>query len=209
MTKLFPTPLVSVVHPDASRLSAALKAAILDRESSHPGVSHSNEGGWQSSDDLLVWTCEAGQQLIDFATELANMLSAVWHPERGLLEADLAWTFNAWANVNRTGHGNAQHAHPGAYWSAVYWVDDGMAGHEGDLGGELEFADPRGSVATMLSSELKMKVEGCLDAGLAHRISPRTGKLVMFPSWLLHSVRRFTGAGPRVSIAINFVPPGR
>jgi hypothetical protein len=38
------------------------------------------------------------------------------------------WRVNAWANVNRSGHGNEFHTHPGCVWSAVYYVDDGGAG---------------------------------------------------------------------------------
>ena len=48
-----------------------------------------------------------------------------------------------WANVNRAGHGNEFHSHPGSFWSGVYYVDDGGIGADPSLGGELEFMDPR------------------------------------------------------------------
>ena len=36
-------------------------------------------------------------------------------------------------------------------------------------------------------------------------LRPKTGMIVMFPSWLQHAVRPFHGSGPRISIAINLV----
>ena len=38
------------------------------------------------------------------------------------------WICNMWANINRSGHANEFHSHPGAYWSCVYYVDDGGIG---------------------------------------------------------------------------------
>jgi len=40
--------------------------------------------------------------------------------------------------VNRSGHGNEYHSHPGSYWSGVYYVDDGGIAADPSLGGELE-----------------------------------------------------------------------
>ncbi|MBT0666914.1 hypothetical protein HT136_00835 [Novosphingobium profundi] len=207
IAKIFPTPLASIVHPEAERLCRELTEVILAHEAADPGVSHSNQGGWQSQDDFLAWSGEAGAELVAFAIAFANRMSAVLDPAHGLVAADLDWAFNAWANVNRSGHGNVSHAHPGAYWSAVYWVDDGREPGEEDCGGELEFLDPRGSMPLMLAPSIKMRIEGCLLAGLRHQVSPKSGTLVLFPSWLLHQVAVFTGKRPRISIAINLVPP--
>ena len=40
-----------------------------------------------------------------------------------------------WANINRKGEGNAFHSHPGAFWSGVYYVDDGGIVADPSLGG--------------------------------------------------------------------------
>ena len=37
----------------------------------------------------------------------------------------VTWRANMWANINRSGHANELHSHPGAYWSCVYFFDDG------------------------------------------------------------------------------------
>jgi uncharacterized protein (TIGR02466 family) len=204
INKLFATPVASLQHPDFERLNAELRATILARETAHPSTDHSNEGGWQSTDDFSQWSGAAGAELLGFAQELANQLSAVNSPEHGLIEAKLTWTCAAWANINRSGHGNGVHGHPGAYWSAVYWVDDGGRGEDASLGGELEFVDPRGVMPTMLYPALRMRIEGCLTAGFMSKMAPTAGTMVMFPSWLLHSVKPHRGDRARISIAFNF-----
>jgi uncharacterized protein (TIGR02466 family) len=125
-------------------------------------------------------------------------------PENTLVHATFDWNFNAWANINRAGDSNGVHGHAGAFWSAVYWVDDGGRAQDPSVGGDLEFLDPRGLVASAYRPELRMRIEECVTAGCSTTEAARSGTLVMFPSWLLHSVRPFTGTRPRVSIAFNF-----
>ncbi len=44
---------------------------------------------------------------------------------------------------------------------------------------------------------------GGLSAGATERVQPKAGRLVMFPSWLLHQVRPYRGDAARISIAFN------
>lgn len=202
--RLFATPVAQIRHPAAERLNEALKEEIHRNRARNPaGVRHSNSGGWQSSADFNRWHGEGAMALTAFAKELACELTAVYHPEHGLVVPDFEWRINAWANVNQAGDSNAQHAHPGAFWSGVYWVDDGA--EDGRIpGGELQFLDPRGVMPSLYNPELKIRIAGCLSAGLTTSIAPESGSLVMFPSWLLHSVSPFTGSRPRISVAFNF-----
>ncbi|WP_407309935.1 TIGR02466 family protein [Pseudomonas sp. nanlin1] len=204
ITRLFPTPIASLQHPEHERLNEHLRAVILARAEHHPGTLHSNQGGWQSEDDFADWAGDAGEQLVAFSQALANQLSAVSSPQHGLIEANLQWKYSAWANVNRKGHSNALHGHPGSFWSAVYWVDDGGCQADRALGGELEFVDPRGITPMLLNPALRMRIEGCLAAGYVSTVTPKSGTLLMFPSWLMHAVRRYEGTTPRISVAFNF-----
>lgn len=204
ITKLFPTPVAAVVVPDHQQLNMQLRDAILTRATQTAGVSHSNEGGWQSAEDFADWSGPAGQSLIAFGQSFVNQLSAVVSPEHGLIEANLQWTFSAWANISTKGHSNSLHGHPGSYWSGVYWVDDGQAASVEEASGEIVFHDPRGLMPTLLSPSVRMKIEGCLSAGLSHKINPTSGTFLIFPSWLLHAVNRYDGQGARISVAFNF-----
>jgi uncharacterized protein (TIGR02466 family) len=201
--RLFVTPVAQLMHPQAEELNAELRRVILAHREQQPGVAHSNEGGWQSSHDFADWAGESGRQLAEFALAFASQLTAVYSPPHGLLEPTFSWRYNAWANVNEAGHGNALHGHAGAFWSGAYWVDDGRDEDGTDVGGELEFIDPRGLIASVYNPDLRMRIEGCVAAGCSTTLAPRSGTFVMFPSWLMHAVRRYHGKRPRISVAFN------
>lgn len=203
--RLFPTPLATIVVPDHERLNAELRATILGHAADSAGVRLSNEGGWQSSANFLDWSGDAGGEIAAFGRAYANELSAIV-VDGDLVHASLDWRTTIWANINLRGHANAIHGHPGAYWSGVYWVDDGRRVPGEEVGGDLVFSDPRGLAPTLFSPDLKMRIAGCLTAGLSHSVSAVSGTFAIFPSWLLHSVTRYEGHRERISIAFNFAP---
>ncbi len=198
---LFATPIAVTRLPDAAATCAALRQTILDRERSHPSTAHSNLGGWQSTWDFESWCGPAGQHLLEFVRAMATRLTA----KRDGQPVKLTWRTNAWANINRHGHGNEFHTHPGAFWSGVFYVDDGS--HPGDdpsgLGGEFEIQDPRGVAPAMYRPDLVPAVPGGNAMGASETINPTAGTVIMFPSWLSHAVRPYRGGGIRISIAIN------
>ncbi len=199
---LFPTPLVQASIDDAS-IVAALRQAILEREASDPGVAHSNDGGWQSPADLLEWSGLVGRSVVGTVRETVDRLTAYF--DGSLLTGNaLDWRVQAWANVNRAGAANHLHFHPGAFWSACLYVDDGGIEGSEALGGAIEFSDPRGIAPLMYAPSVKMRIANCVTAGLGERVFPRTGMLLLFPAWLAHSVTRYTGGGTRVSVTMNF-----
>ena len=199
LQNLFPTPVAIGALPDAPALNRALSKAILEREKSQTSKTHSNLGGWQSSWDLLEWGGDAARKVIEAGIAVANPLTA----DRSGRPAKVAWKVNAWANVNRKGHGNEFHTHPGAYWSCVYYVDDGGIGDDPALGGELEIQDPRGVAPAMYAPLLAFTTPGGLTVGSSELLRPRAGMLVVFPSWLQHAVRPYLGERLRISISYN------
>ncbi|HKU99473.1 MAG TPA: TIGR02466 family protein [Vineibacter sp.] len=196
---LFATPVAVVDVPDAVALNAALKRVILDQEKASPGTQHSNLGGWQSSWDMERWGGAPAARLLDVARGVVNGLTC----DRQGRAVTIAWKANIWANVNRAGHGNEFHFHPGSFWSGVYYVEDGGIGADPSLGGELEFMDPRGATPAMYAPHLAWTVPGGRSMGACETIPPRAGRMVLFPAWMLHAVRPYRGAAERISIAFN------
>jgi len=196
---LFATPVAFAPLPNAEAVNTALRRTILERAETHPSTAHSNLGGWQSSWDLPEWGGEEATFLLSFARQLADKFTA----DRTGKPAPQDWRMNAWANVNRNGHGNEFHTHPGCMWSAVYYVDDGGAAEDPSLGGEFEIQDPRGVAPAMYWPEIVPAVPGGASMGASEMINPVAGTVMMFPSWVSHAVRPYTGAGTRISIAIN------
>ncbi|QIH08458.1 MULTISPECIES: TIGR02466 family protein [unclassified Pseudomonas] len=202
---LFATPVASLRHPDAHALNVQLKALIASRMAQDLcGAQHSNDGGWQSPSDFNLWGGTACESLVQFAKDFASQLTAVHSEQYGLVEPNFEWKINAWVNVNQAGHANALHGHPGAFWSGVYWVDTGGREEQLQVGGDIEFIDPRGMIASTYNPALRMRIKDCLAAGFGITQVPESGTFLMFPSWLLHSVQRYSGNRPRISIAFNF-----
>jgi uncharacterized protein (TIGR02466 family) len=201
---LFATPLIiSELPPEVvATLNPQLEALVLAKAAEGSGVANSNQGGWQSDDRLPDWGGSAIEQLLTAIKALLQQVTLVLDGgefQRSAVE----WRINGWANINRLGHGNLAHTHPGAFWSAVYYVAvDGKdhPGHEGDI----EFLDPRGPLPVMYCPQLHMGLQGYTTAGKSEFHRPQAGQIICFPSWLTHAVRGYKGDGARISLAFNF-----
>jgi uncharacterized protein (TIGR02466 family) len=163
-------------------------------------VERSNQGGWQSSWDMHEWGGPAMHKVLAHARALVDDATV----DRAGMHPKIAWRINSWANVSRTGHGNQFHTHPGALWSASYYVDDGGIGDDPSLGGEFEVRDPRGVAPAMYAPQLTFPGPEFVALGESQRLTPRAGVLIVFPSWLSHGVCPYRGDGVRISIAVNF-----
>ena len=97
----------------------------------------------------------------------------------------------AWVNLLRNGAYNKVHNHPGAVWSAVYYVSLGRPDKTIPDNGLIEFMDPR---------------PGNIHGG-KEKIEPEDGLLIIFPSWLYHYVNPYQGEMERISIAFNICSP--
>jgi uncharacterized protein (TIGR02466 family) len=193
LLKLFATPVIVDDLDDTDGLNRELEAAILERMSKHPGLKRSNVGGWHSTNDFLRWTGEGGKRVALHAIQLANANTenlAGAAPRVG-------WRVEGWANVSSPGNTNSNHIHGGAYWSVVYYVRAG----EGQ-GGNLLLNDPRMPALRMHAPGLRFKDMG---PDLVASVTPKPGRMILFPSWLSHSVAPFEGAEQRISIAMNLV----
>ncbi|HTR83337.1 MAG TPA: putative 2OG-Fe(II) oxygenase, partial [Reyranella sp.] len=150
VASLFSTPVVTLDVADATALNTALRAVIEHREKTNPGTQHSNLGGWQSDWEMERWGGAPAIKLLAVGRNTANRVTT----DRAGQPVAVTWRANMWANINRAGHGNEFHSHPGSFWSGVYYVDDGGIDADPALGGELEFMDPRGPGPAMYAPHL-------------------------------------------------------
>ena len=136
--------------------------------------------------------------------ELADSMTATRTGGRVTLE----WMISAAAAVRRTGDQIETVAQPRAFWSGIYFVDDGYGKADGEsLGGECEFLDPRGDLPASLAPQLAFRIPGGTTAGTSEIIQPKTGMILLHPSWLTRGERRFDGQGPRVTVEFELTPP--
>jgi hypothetical protein len=116
--------------------------------------------------------------------------------ERGQALPAMRTGVHAWAMVMRNGDYTIPHDHSEVHWATVYYVDAGDA-DEGahSASGLLALVDPRHGGRPMPG----------LDLGTTFTLLPRTGRLAVFPGWLLHYVHTYRGQRPRVSISCNII----
>ena len=198
---LFETPVI-VDHPaDAPALNDDLRRVIEQRRAHDPGVSVSNVAGWHSDRRMLEWGGDAARRLCERVVATADQFTV---DIRGQGEPRFRWQPEMWANVSPPGASNRHHCHPGAFWSAVYYVDDGYGGSsDAELGGELVLFDPRMPMIRMGDPDLRFRRAGRPPDHDESWMRPVTGRLVIFPAWLNHAVREYRGSGLRISIAVN------
>ena len=200
---LYETPILHGRLADAAALTAALRTTILDRHAAAPSLARSNVGGWHSATDMLNWGGPAAAALADTAVKMAKRAS---HFD-GRDAATDEWTVKMWANVSPPGALNMSHAHPGVLWTAVYYIDMGVASAAsdggGEAGGELFFEDPRFPVPFMRLPGFRLIGIDGQPQPVERRLPTEAGDLILFPAWLRHGVRPHLGTGDRISIAMN------
>jgi uncharacterized protein (TIGR02466 family) len=187
---LFSTPIFWYVFRNVEALNTELRELILAQERAAPSAVKSNDGGWQSPDDVFHWTGPAIatlRRLASSAVEAAT--SRLPLPPSFRAEFHLS----GWAAVNRAGHYNTVHVHPMATWSGVYYVDPGSEPAESG-GGLLEFSHP------IVASAMTF-FPGALPS--ARLVRPEPGMIILFPSYLQHSVRMYRGDRPRICVPFN------
>jgi len=99
----------------------------------------------------------------------------------------------AWANISEPGIRHHRHAHPNNYLSSVYYVSVPKGGDT------IRFHDPRPQTHNL--KPLQNKTTKYDAHSITINVIP--GRLVVFHSWLEHSVDANTGAGERISVAMN------
>ncbi|GMN01640.1 2OG-Fe(II) oxygenase family protein [Erythrobacter sp. MTPC3] len=201
---LFTTPFIIDKLQSTEGIRVLREAILAEKARDAAGVEISNIGGWHSNTDMLDWGGEAARALAFKAMRLADENTVNVGKDSG---HEYEWVPEMWANVSTAGNANQYHAHPGSYWSAVAYIDDGYDGSdEPGQGGHLQLYDPRMPMVRMTAPDLRLKDEAGSAQNNEPTVRPATGLIVIFPSWLQHSVRAFHGKGTRISVAINLVP---
>jgi uncharacterized protein (TIGR02466 family) len=190
---LFPTKVGWVSIPNADSINPGLEAAILRRMDDKTGVHHSNIGGWQSTADFVDWPEKEAIDIVDsFRSAVINMIGLTSKTETSNVEMFVG----AWANVNEKSNFNQVHTHPENTWSGVYYVKAGDYSQDA-IGnpGRIHLHDPRERVDMLVHPGSKF--------GKPVAIAPADGLMLLFPSWLGHSVNVFYSETTRISIAFN------
>ena len=193
---LFPTPLW-IEDNCGLDLNRITRWVDIVWEEDTIGRAASNDGGWQSQDFVPPYICD------DHAlTELYNKIIATAYncaDDFGFRHYTLEVS-NLWMNVNTKGHFNHLHNHTGSILSGVYYAKVPTC-----CSGDIKFLKP------FYESSLK-ESWGCADNfdnwenpanENEHYHTPKENQMVIFPSWLAHSVDKSSSQDDRISLSFN------
>jgi uncharacterized protein (TIGR02466 family) len=199
--RYFPTQVFS--HELPSDMADGLNARLLEtiraeRNSDRKGIQRSNFralGGWHSHNKLHEDTrFEEVVSLVDACSDSIIDLNG-YHPGYRLKIGTM------WAIINPPGSSNRSHIHPSSNWSGVYYVQCPKDS------GSIDFTDPRTEnlINPMRHVPNRKRPNSCWTKV---NFDPIAGKLLIFPSWLYHSVAPNLStekgdAGERVIISFN------
>ncbi len=100
-----------------------------------------------------------------------------------------------WGNVNAPGAAHSIHSHPNNFLSGVYYV------RTFDGAERINFHDPRPQTGVIRPPVTALTAENTDQVVL----QVKNGTLLVFPSWLQHSVDANTGDRDRVSVGFNIM----
>ena len=179
VTHYFPTLIFSLDVPDSETLNAHLIEAIYaERERDSKGVRKSNFpelGGWHSHVKLHRDVTFAG------LVEHVDAVSAMMCRNLGYHTSYRLRIGTMWSIINPPGGASRAHVHPGCIWSGVYYVQAPRNS------GRIEFIDPR---THNLMNAVKYLPGAKRPRSCRTRVKrkPVAGRMLVFPSWLFHSV---------------------
>jgi hypothetical protein len=200
---MFATPVCVHFLPVAPETNAELRPLIIERAAAANGASPRGQG-WRSAPDFESWGGGGAQTLFRVARELADNLTATRSGGR----ISLDWKIVATAAMRQKGDYVEMAAKPGAYWSGIYFVDDGYAKSDDEtLAGEVELGDPRGPLPAMIAPHLTYRIPGGAAAGGTDAIRPQTGMIILHPAWLPRGERRYDGVSQRVTVEFDLMVP--
>jgi uncharacterized protein (TIGR02466 family) len=162
---------------------------ILELQKNDPvGILKSNFKGWHSKNFNLK-----DEQPKKFIEAIKNNINTALNDMSWDLTTQSVKINNVWAIINERDAWNQKHHHSNSDLSAAYYV----SAH--DKCGDIVFYDPR---PAPVHNHPISKLPNELNA-TRREIKPQPGMLVLFPSYLEHSVRSNLSDEKRIVISFN------
>ena len=193
---LFSTPVVVIDLPGMEGVNAQIAAQLLAEEQAVPSWQRANVGGWHSVPDLSQRPQPCYPALLRAVVEQVTGVVRGLAADMGIADVPAyRYGVTAWGMILRDGHYVTVHDHGDVHWSVAYYVDAGDSSD--DAGGLLVFGDPRAGAGMVIGPSNRFDSASTIE----HR--PRTGELLIFPSWLVHWVTPYASDHPRISVSFN------
>ncbi len=186
--RMFPTfvwkgELLPEIHQSLNeRIIATLNESRRSVPALEPGQA------WQSNQDLH--RLDDVRPLVVCVMEAAEAALAYLK-----IDDDAFEITGCWANVNAPGAGHRMHSHPNNFLSGVYYVK-AQAGAD-----TVIFHDPRAQTGIMRPPVTELTADNTDQVV----VKVSNGTLLVFPSWLQHSVDANRSDAERISVSFNIM----
>ena len=186
---LFPTPIWTIQFENYKIVNEEMYQFIKNQQSNdQKGINKSNVKGWHSKDFEL--NDDEPQKFIKFISNSIEqvMTDMKWEKNKQSVKIN-----NMWAIINTGGSANLRHQHGNSTISGAYYV------RAPKDSGDIVFYDPR---PAPIYSHPNVESPNLLNAQV-NSITPKEGALVLFPSYLDHSVNENLSNEERIVISFN------
>ncbi len=143
---------------------------------------------WQTEQNMHEF--EEFDELIALFLSAAEKVLAAFELEHGPLRIT-----GCWANINPKGAFHIPHTHPNNFLSGIYYVQ-ALPGAD-----SVSFHEPRPQLEVIAPL---VRHENKYNSTVQH-LAVKPGRMVIFPSWLIHSVTANTSDQLRISVSCNFM----
>ena len=185
----FPTPVWASQLENYKEINEEMFLFIKNKqEEDQQGIKKSNVRGWHSKDFDL--DDNIPKKFINFISPLIkNVIDEMnWEDKKQTVKINNMWTI-----INTGGSANLRHQHGNSTISGAYYV------RAPENCGDIVFYDPR---PAPVFSHPNVKGPNLLNAQV-NGITPKEGALVLFPSYLDHSVNENLSKQERIVISFN------
>ena len=188
---LFSVPIFHYKLENYKETNKELLNYILElQKNNKTGNIHSNIGGWHSQNFDIV---NQGPP-INFLNKIKDYLKHIISNEFGWKYVPNKQRIVAmWAIINKKSSFNVMHNHQNCYFSSTYYVKKPKSS------GDITFFDPK-EAKTYRFPKIEKYTEYSSEAVT---IKPEEGDLLIFPSYLYHSVSENLSEDDRVVISFN------
>lgn len=186
---LFPTPIWTIQFENYKIVNEEMYQFIKNQQSNdQKGINKSNVKGWHSNDFEL--NDDEPQKFIKFISNSIEqvMTDMKWEKNKQSVKIN-----NMWAIINTGGSANLRHQHGNSTISGAYYV------RAPKDSGDIVFYDPR---PAPIYSHPNVESPNLLNAQV-NSITPKEGAMVLFPSYLDHSVNENLSNEERIVISFN------
>ena len=188
---LFPTPIWTMKLENFESINNEMYNFIKESQiKDQTGIKKSNNKGWHSKDFNMQET-EPKNFIKNISPSIEKVIVDMnWEKEKQLVKIS-----NMWAIINTGGSTNSRHQHGNSTISGAYYV------RAPRNCGNIVFYDPRPAPVFCYPEAVSSNL---LNAHI-NSVTPKEGALILFPSYLDHSVNENLSNDERIVISFNII----